>query len=248
MFSYSKNKYVIDYGGSGKVLILLHGFLGSSSYWRKLQPLLTRAGYRVITIDLLGFGHAPKPGNIKYDYKDHINYVKTAIDDLSLPAQFTLIGHSMGALIAMRFAKEYDSRVSALILLHPPLYTSRQQAYSTLLATGRHYRLLIKSGIRPIVWGVVRLVLKKTNAEMKHTKKSREGSLHQVIMASEGLSDLVLLKTKTLLLLGSRDRREYSDNLKSVVLPKNVSCRVEDVTHHSPLVHPAMVCKLIDEF
>lgn len=248
MVPYNQHMHVVDYGGDGEVLVLLHGFLASSSYWRKLQPLLTHAGYRVITIDLLGFGHAPKPSDAEYNYKDHTNHVKAAIDSLSLPVQFTLIGHSMGALIAMRFAKEYDSRISSLILLHPPLYTSKQQAYSTLLATGRHYRLLIASRMRPLAWGIVRIALKKSSVAMKHTKKSREGSLHQVIIASEGLSDLALLTTKTLLLFGSRDRREYSDNVKSVVLPENIHCEVADVTHHSPLTHPAMVYGLINEF
>jgi pimeloyl-ACP methyl ester carboxylesterase len=59
--------YARDYGGSGEFIVLLHGFLGSKSDWRRIAPKLARAGYRVIAIDLLGFGNAPKPLSALYD-------------------------------------------------------------------------------------------------------------------------------------------------------------------------------------
>ena len=91
-----------DFGGDGEVMILLHGFLSSSKYWRNLQPHLSAEGYRVIAIDLLGFGDAPKPKYSDYSYQEHIAYLDAVIKKLRLKQPFILIGHSMGALLATR--------------------------------------------------------------------------------------------------------------------------------------------------
>jgi pimeloyl-ACP methyl ester carboxylesterase len=239
--------YVHDYGGRGKVIVLLHGFLASSAYWNRLQPLLTTAGYRVITMDLLGFGRAPKPKTSKYAYKDHLRHIEQSLKRLDISEPAIVVGHSMGALIALRFARAHPERVSSLVLLHPPLYISTHQARMTLLATGKHYRFLLASRFRRFGWGTLRLLF-AGQRKLRHTRRSRENSLRNIILAAQGMDDLKYLATRTLLVLGSYDREEYIQNMRHASLSEYVSVTIEPVSHHSPIRHSDSVFKLIRAF
>lgn len=113
--------HVYDHGGSGPVVIMLHGLASSSANWRYLIPLL-KESHRCITIDLIGFGDSPKPQWYAYTMEEHLKNVHAAIKGLKLDEPFTLVGHSLGSLLATRYAREHPSRVSHLVLLSPPVY------------------------------------------------------------------------------------------------------------------------------
>lgn len=138
-----RGKVIQDFGGDGEVIILLHGFLASSKYWWRLQPHLSKAGYRVITMDLFGFGNAPKPRNANYTYDEYIRYINDNIKTLRLKRPFILVGHSMGAMLAARYSLYYSYKVKSLVLLHPPIYRSLEEAERVLRSTGRVYRFLL---------------------------------------------------------------------------------------------------------
>ncbi len=240
-------RHIKDYGGEGKIIVLLHGFLASSVYWRRLQPRLSAAGYRVITIDLLGFGDAPKPTGKIYNYHEHVEHIENALASLKLDEPFILAGHSMGALLAMRFARTYTDKIASLVLLHPPLYNSATQAYKILRSTGIHYRFLLDSRFRPVAWGILRL-LPVLNKMLRHNKQSREGSLKNVIEVAESFKDLQQLHTKTLLVVGSNDRQEYIDNVQKTLLSDRIELKVEPVSHHSPVLKPNLIYQTINDF
>ncbi|WP_213813640.1 alpha/beta fold hydrolase [Glaciihabitans sp. dw_435] len=92
--------------GEGPVIILIHGIASSSVTFRFLEPLLVDR-YRVITIDLLGFGESDAPATI---------------DSLRLKAPFILVGHSLGSLISARYAAIFPARVARVVLISPPVY------------------------------------------------------------------------------------------------------------------------------
>lgn len=112
---------VYDHGGSGPVIIMLHGLASSSANWDDMVPLL-QDEYRCITIDLLGFGNSPKPQWYAYTMEDHLRSIDDAIGSLGLKQPFTLVGHSLGSLLATRYARQHRRRVSRLVLLSPPVY------------------------------------------------------------------------------------------------------------------------------
>lgn len=240
-------EYITDYEGDGQVIVLLHGFLASSAYWRRLQPRLSAEGYRVITIDLLGFGNAPKPTRKIYNYHEHVEHINNALNNFKLDRPFILAGHSMGALLAMRFARVYKASVASLILLHPPLYASAEQAYKALRSTGVLYRFLFDSKFRPAAWGILRL-LPIFNKTLRHNKQSREGSLKNVIEVAEGFKDLKQLDTKTLLVVGSHDRQEYLNNVRRIKLAEAVKLKILSISHHSPLLKPSLIHQTISNF
>lgn len=242
----SKVKSLTDFDGEGNVIILLHGFLSSSKYWSNLQPYLTAAGYRVIAIDLLGFGNAPKPADSTYSYQDHLAYLDNRIDELHLDKPFIIIGHSMGAVLAIRYAVLNPKRIDSLVLLHPPLYKDLTEARTTLKGTSRLYRFLLYSRYRHFGWAVIKSFSSYHVA--KHSRAARERSLRNVIELSEVFGDLGKVETKTLLLIGLKDRPEYNINVKGAQLSKSVTVITKNVSHHSPVNKPAMIQRTILDF
>ncbi|QEO09431.1 alpha/beta fold hydrolase [Protaetiibacter larvae] len=109
--------------GTGPAVVLIHGIASSSVTWTNLVPLL-RSEYRCISIDLLGFGGSPAPADAEYTLKEHVEALAHTIKRLKLREPFVLIGHSMGGLIAPRYAARNPRRVRRLVLVSPPIYVS----------------------------------------------------------------------------------------------------------------------------
>ncbi|HEY4161248.1 MAG TPA: alpha/beta fold hydrolase [Candidatus Saccharimonadales bacterium] len=114
--------HTATYGDDGKpVIVLLHGIAASGEDWHALIPLLT-PHYHCITIDLLGFGRSPKPQWAGYSMEEHLRSIRRTIRSLRLPWQYTLVGHSLGSLLATRYVRRYPDDVERLVLLSPPVY------------------------------------------------------------------------------------------------------------------------------
>ncbi len=101
--------------GEGPCIVLLHGFLLSSSIWVDLAPNLSKKN-KVITIDLPGHG---KSGCISEIHTmelmaEVVNYI--LVENNILKA--SLIGHSMGGYIALAFTEKYKTKVKTLVLLN----------------------------------------------------------------------------------------------------------------------------------
>jgi len=123
------NNNVIHYTkqGSGKPIILVHGFAGSTYTWRKLIPLLADR-YAVYAVDLLGFGLSDKPGDGNYDLKSQGSLVLKFMDALRISSA-TLVGHSMGGVVIADAALEEPAKVDALILISPGFYGKGAPAF-----------------------------------------------------------------------------------------------------------------------
>jgi len=113
--------HTIDHGGQGPVIVLLHGLASSSANWDHLIPLL-KDSYRCVTIDLLGFGESPKPQWAGYTMDDHLRAIHVTIRHLHLKTSYTLVGHSLGSLLATRYTRMHNRQVKRLVLLSPPVY------------------------------------------------------------------------------------------------------------------------------
>ncbi len=100
--------------GAGTPVILLHGFGGSMWQWEyQIGPL--RAVARVITPDVLGAGLSDKP-DIAYSPDDMLRFLTGFMDALHID-QAVLVGHSMGAGLAIGMALDHPERVRKLVLI-----------------------------------------------------------------------------------------------------------------------------------
>lgn len=108
--------------GEGPTVPLLHGIASWSVTFHHVIPLLERT-HRCIAIDLLGFGESPAPEWADYTLADHVAAIGRMVASLRLREPFTVVGHSMGALIgAARYAARRRKRVAKLVMVSPPIY------------------------------------------------------------------------------------------------------------------------------
>ncbi|TDC52536.1 alpha/beta hydrolase [Actinomadura sp. KC345] len=90
---------VRDHGGDGSPVVLLHGLGGTLLHWDEVAPLLTGA-HRVLAMDLRGHGLS---GDGPWEWNAVLDDVQAVIDHLGLDAPL-LVGHSIGGMVAIRWA------------------------------------------------------------------------------------------------------------------------------------------------
>ncbi len=100
--------------GSGPVVVLIHGLLGSRRSWTQLVSLLARE-FTVIAPDLLGHGDSAKPRG-DYSLGAHAGRLRDLLDALGV-RRATLVGHSLGGGVAMQFAWLFPERCERLVLI-----------------------------------------------------------------------------------------------------------------------------------
>jgi 2-hydroxymuconate-semialdehyde hydrolase len=101
--------------GSGPPLLLLHGLNGSTFSFRLLMPHLT-SRFRVIALDLMGFGYSERPEGRDYSLTAQARLVAGFMDALGI-ARASVLGHSLGGAVAMHLAVGFPERVDRLILV-----------------------------------------------------------------------------------------------------------------------------------
>ena len=102
--------------GSGKPIILIHGYPLSGASWEKQVPVLLKAGYRVITYDRRGFGKSSQP-TTGYNYNTFAEDLSKVIAHLQLK-DFTIVGFSMGGGEVARYLGKFGTKgVSKAIII-----------------------------------------------------------------------------------------------------------------------------------
>lgn len=103
---------------NGKNVLLLHGKNFNGAYWKTTINALTTAGYQVIVPDQIGFGKSAKPDHYQYTFQQLAVNTKAILDFLEINKTYVL-GHSMGGMLATRFALMYPEMTEKLILENP---------------------------------------------------------------------------------------------------------------------------------
>jgi non-heme chloroperoxidase len=102
--------------GSGRPVLLIHGYPLSGASWEKQVPVLLNAGHRVITYDRRGFGKSSQPTN-GYNYNTFAEDLHKLITHLEL-REFALVGFSMGGGEVARYLGKYGSKdVSKAVII-----------------------------------------------------------------------------------------------------------------------------------
>jgi pimeloyl-ACP methyl ester carboxylesterase len=101
-----------------KYFLLIHGKNFSGAYFEDLANFLIAKGYTVIIPDLIGFGRSSKPVNYQYSFHELARSLHGLIKWYSID-NLNVLGHSMGGMVATRFALMYPKMVNHLVLLNP---------------------------------------------------------------------------------------------------------------------------------
>lgn len=101
-------------GGGGEPLVLLHGY---SDSWRSYLPLMRElpSSMRLVALSQRGHGDSSKP-TAAYGTEVMARDLARVMDHLGI-ARAVVVGHSMGSLVAQRFAQDHADRVSRLVLI-----------------------------------------------------------------------------------------------------------------------------------
>ncbi|HQZ29157.1 MAG: alpha/beta hydrolase [Verrucomicrobiales bacterium] len=117
--------------GEGFPLLMIHGFIASHFSFRYLAPIL-ETQFRVILIDLNGFGYTERPmESVAYGIETQADLLVRILETLGIQ-QAAILGHSYGAAVATFVAQRHPDRVSALILVSPASKFDRLPWYYSL--------------------------------------------------------------------------------------------------------------------
>lgn len=210
----------------GRVALLLHGKNFFGAYWEGTIRALTGAGWRVIVPDQLGFGKSSKP-DLHYSFELLAQTTHQLLDALGV-SRVAVIGHSMGGMLAVRFALMYPESTTQLVLENPigledyrakvPYQPIETNYRNTLAQTEESLRKFIggyfvrwSDAYEPYVQVPYRWTL-----SAEYPRYARASALtYEMIYTQPVLQDLPRLAVPTLLVIGQADHTVVGRQLVS---------------------------------
>jgi haloalkane dehalogenase len=130
--------YVEDGPADGETVLLLHGEPSWSFLYRRMIPVLTGAGLRVVAPDLVGFGRSDKPARQDdYSYARHAEWLREALFDRLDLRGITLVGQDWGGLLGLRLLGEHPDRFARVVAANTGLPTGDHPMSEAFLAWQR---------------------------------------------------------------------------------------------------------------
>jgi abhydrolase domain-containing protein 6 len=209
--------YEIAYldGGHGETILMVHGFAANKDNWTRFAKLITPL-YRVVALDLPGFGESTCLENASYSIADQAKRLNQFADAVGLE-KFHIVGNSMGGYIAAKYTILFPQRVLSLGLFNAS--GVRSPVPSEMV------KRLAKGEPNPLVAGSVdefdrmikfvfstppdipRFVKKPLAEEALRHKSSNERIMKQLSAETGALEpELPKIKSRTLVLWGDEDR------------------------------------------
>jgi pimeloyl-ACP methyl ester carboxylesterase len=102
---------------NGHTVVVFHGMNFAGFYFGGLIDALRREGFRVIVPDQIGFGRSSKP-IIPYNFHDMAFNTRRILDRLQIE-RVMVVGHSMGGMLAARFATQYPAKTERVVIYNP---------------------------------------------------------------------------------------------------------------------------------
>ena len=113
-----------DDAGDGPPVVLLHGIGSSRRRWDALLGALSDRGFRAIRIDQRGFGES-EGADQRYGMDAFVGDLERFVDELHLE-RFHLVGHSLGGMVAQRYAVDHPGRIHSLVLASTTSHNGRR--------------------------------------------------------------------------------------------------------------------------
>lgn len=104
--------------GRGRPVIFLHGWVGSWKYWITSMQV-TSTSFRAYALDLWGFGETAH-NELKYTLDEQVKLIDSFLNELGI-GKIAIVGHGLGALVAMKFATRFRQNVDRVMAVNCPL-------------------------------------------------------------------------------------------------------------------------------
>lgn len=212
---------------NGKTVLLMHGKNFGGYYWTEVIRGLSNAGYRVIVPDQVGFGKSSKP-YIHYSFHELARNNKILLDTLGIQKAH-ILGHSMGGMLATRFALMFPEQTEKLILENPigledyrkfvPYKSAEEQYEGELKKTAKSIKEYYKNSYFP-VWKSEYDYLVNIAAgpifSTDYPRYAKVSALTAVMIYEQPVvHEFPDVKVPTLLFIGTKDHTIVGKNLLS---------------------------------
>jgi len=223
---------------NGRTALLLHGKNFSAAYWAPTIRVLADAGFRVIAPDQIGFGKSSKPARYQFTFEQLVANTRALLHRLGVD-RVTVVGHSMGGMLAVRFALGLPARTERLVLVNPigledwrqvvPVPTIDEVYAQQLAATPDSIRAYQRAAYYDGAWTPAY----EQQAEIligwtRHPDYARvawnAALTADMVMTQPVLYDFPRIAVPTLLIIGQRDRTA----LGKTSVPKEVAAQLGD--------------------
>lgn len=192
-------------------LVFIHGIGNTLHSWDAVVEQLP-SGVRAIGIDLLGFGDSPKPAWATYNAKTQARSVAMTLLRLGVLKQSILVGHSLGALVAVDIARRHPLLVGQLVLCSPPFYgpesneqpliKSQEDLLRSVYRTAKKYpEQLAKLSALAVTLGLAN----KSLSINEENTGSYFAALEASIINQTSLDDISMLKLPITIMYGALD-------------------------------------------
>lgn len=242
--------------GSGKVIVLLHGFLENMNMWDYFVRKLS-AHYRVITIDLPGFGKSDSLGRVHL-MEQMASVVNKVMKSREVKKCF-MLGHSMGGYVTLAFASKFPGKLQGFGLLHshamadtPEAMVNRNRAIDLVLSNKGHFifnffpELFAPENVDKYHKEIQKLY----DDAIKTSPKAIVAALEGMKCRLDKLDVLERSKIPVLFILGEKDNRiPLQSTIEQATLPETNEVLVLDhVGHMGHIEARKKVLKTIDSF
>jgi 3-oxoadipate enol-lactonase len=245
-----------DEAGSGPALVLLHAGVADRTMWSQHLEPLADAGYRVVAVDLPGFGEAPVTPGEQAPWAD----VLRAMDELSIE-RAALVGNSFGGAVALRAALVAPDRVSALALISassPALEPSSELEAAWEAEEAALQRGDIEAAVEAVVdfWTLPEASpeLRGRVATMQRRAFVLQAEAQPTTEAPDPAEErpeyLARLSIRTLAAAGELDKRDFLQGAEDLArtLPGARHAVIEGAGHLAPLETPEAFRELVVSF
>ena len=229
--------------GKGPAVVLIHGGLVDSRLWDDQMKLLSKR-FRVVRYDLRGYGRSAAAA----EPFSHLEDLRGLLDFLKIE-KATLVGLSLGGIVAADFALEHAGRVERLVLVGPGLRGDKQpppkDAAAALEAMRQGAEAFADASLKRELYAAVRpgtcehaRLRQMLLDNFKALPSLRPGLIkYPETPTAERLADI---KAPTLVIIGSRDGqnlRNIADTLASQI-PGARKVMIQGSSHHPPVEKP----------
>lgn len=249
---------------SDTAIIFLHGLTGSHRSWGEGFYKL-RKNVALYFVDLIGLGFSAKP-DIAYTLEDHIQYIHKFINKNVPEKKIILVGHSMGALIALTYTAKYPGTIQKAFLISLPYYYSREEAithikgaqpfkYFAIDSPVTHFTCLM---ICTVFGSLSRQIMPLFNPHVprkivqdyfRHSYKSVMRTLQNVVYA-QNVPVVITSKTshKLVFIHGAKDKTCPVSHVEELANKYNIPLFVsKNGTHHLPIFESEFAREVIEK-